>query len=753
MREAFDMVWRGRWMILGIAALVTAGTVLYALRMPSPTYPARALLLVDMPGATRAQGGEAPKALDVAYVDGVNPGSRNIANQVLILQQSQLIARRTAEWLAEMEVVPATGMPLSILYDDEGSKRSVEEIALVLQTGHLTAHQAGEETDGIWVEATSTDPEEAALIANRYAEEYVRRSREMSRQRITGSRVFLEGQVERRRQDLQEVEAQIEQQGRRGAVALDAETERVIEQIAALEAALDGARVEESIRTASLLALQQELQEIQPKLVQRTASGIEKKIQLTQEEIARLEHLVEQAHARDPSVAENADAGVEPLSEQIVRLKAHLNDLSEQYVDEAMAARGIDPQENGMAYIAQLNRQIVEEQVAISGLEAKQATLDKRLKDYSARLSSIPEQSRQLAQLHRAQQSTEQLYTRLVDMLQEVRIAEESEIGTARIIRPAGASYEPVQGGRWGVLAMGMCLGLLLGLMAAVARYRLDTRLHTPADVTDLDAEFLGVVPDMRPIIKERYQGKSVVTVQGREVSTRLMPLLAPLSPVSEAYRRLYIGLQFSRPDKVAQTVVVTSPEEGAGKTTTAINLAIAATQANRRVLIVDFDLRRPSIRSQLGLSSGMSLNELLLSDRDKPVDLEGCQTWIEDVYVIGATKPVAKPAKLLEAPQTQLMIDQFKAAFDLIIFDTPPALVATEALFLAARSDVSVVVAAAGSTATDALEQTIRDLRSVGVPFIGTVLNRFNPGRVYGYKYTYQYQYGGYGHYQDQSA
>jgi capsular exopolysaccharide synthesis family protein len=351
----------------------------------------------------------------------------------------------------------------------------------------------------------------------------------------------------------------------------------------------------------------------------------------------------------------------------------------------------------------------------------------------------------ELAQVRRAHRSTEQLYDRLTEQLQAVRIAEESEIGTAQVLRSAVAPETPQGGNGRTILILGGVLGLLLGVVVAVVRDKLDVRIHTPDDLEERAVPLIGVIPDLDAFATARYDGAEKTTVDGQAVSTALPVLLAPQSADAEAFRQLYVNLQFSRADTVIQTIVVTSAEKGAGKSTTAVNLALAAAQTGRRTLLIDADLRRPTLHALLGITGrgGPGLEEALRQPAETAA--AAAPTGADNLWALTTDTPSAGAGPLLRSPRMRAWLNALRADFDAIVVDTPPVFVASESVMIATQSDATVVVARAGSTAGDALDQTLDRLESLGAPVAGVVLNRFDPTYVYGYGATLKYSNRGY--------
>ena len=738
LHDMMRIVRRGKWTILLILLLVLSGVGGY-LAVAEPEYQSYTLLKIG------EQSSEGQDALQSGMVNALGPGDRTLANQVLILEQSMAIAEATIERLRSAEDT-GTG-PLTVLAVQDGEPTTTERLALLLHEEYLDVRVEGDNlTDAIRIAATSTNPDEAALIANFYAAEYMQRVREMSRRRIKAARLFLEQQLDKRDAELKSAEYQIEQyRDDKSAVALDAEAALAIERIANLEVRLDEARVELMTHRASLQKAEEELEEVRPKLIERVASTAKEEIEQLQKTINDLELRTEQIYLRNPDLRDDPDQNgdLRQLNDRIAQLKYRVNSLSEDYVEQVMAVGGSDPLRSdageGTAYVAQLNRRIASERIALSGAQARIAALEQRLAQYDYELRTLPEHSTRLAQLSRAQTSAAEGYKQLEARLQEVRMAEEAEIGMAEVIRPALVPLMPIRPNwKWSLL-LGTLLGLSLGLLVAVIRYKLDTRIYTPEDLRTHRFGVLGVVPDGSRIVPADGRRKRLGRGRGASGNGALLPAASDASPLlSEAYRRLHLSVVYSRPDKIVRTIMVTSSEPGAGKSTTALNLATTVARTGRRTLLVDADLRKPQLAKLLGQSSGPSLSDLLLSN---DLDTRHLATSIENVFAVTVREPVKDVDMVLSSSRMRDLLAKMEAQFDLIIFDTPPVLAVADAVFLGEQCDATVVVASAGHTEAEALRQTIEELQDAKATVVGTVLNRFDPTEASGYAgYTYHY-------------
>ena len=224
------------------------------------------------------------------------------------------------------------------------------------------------------------------------------------------------------------------------------------------------------------------------------------------------------------------------------------------------------------------------------------------------------------------------------------------------------------------------------------------------------------------------------MAVEGHQVSPALVALTRPFSPAAEAFRHLHAALQGSA---APQVLLVTGPEVGCGKSLIAANLAVTAAQSGRRVLLVDADLRRPSVHAYLGLGAAPALGEGIEAE-----NLIYWNTVVPGLFALTAKTPAKAPAELWGPDQAAQLLAGLRTAFDLVVIDAPPGLVAADAAFLAPHADAALLVAAADRTDADALEQVARELAGAGLAQIGTVLNRFDPDKSVAYRRTFGYRY-----------
>ena len=285
-----------------------------------------------------------------------------------------------------------------------------------------------------------------------------------------------------------------------------------------------------------------------------------------------------------------------------------------------------------------------------------------------------------------------------------------------------------------------------------------------------LGVPVLEAIPDLKKLIKDEMDGVSTVELGGRSVASELVTAHAPLSPASEAYRHLRTAVQFSRPDTLVRTVLVTSGGASEGKSTTASNLAVTFAQSGRRTVLLDTDFRRPRLHETFGTPPQPGLVQALRAGVTEKGALtrwlEGSfATGVENLYVVPtggvaveteAEGPgdgravVVNPAELLGSPETRQFLEALLEVADVVVIDTPPVLAATDAVLLSTQADATVLVASAGKTKAGDVEHALAHLDDVGAKVVGAVLNRFTLENALGYAYTYGHysRYGPYSKY-----
>lgn len=213
--------------------------------------------------------------------------------------------------------------------------------------------------------------------------------------------------------------------------------------------------------------------------------------------------------------------------------------------------------------------------------------------------------------------------------------------------------------------------------------------------------------------------------------STQLIALRDPRSPAAEAYRALRTNIQFSSLDKPLHTLLATSTAPDEGKTTTIANLAVTMAQAEQRVILVDCDLRRPSLHTLFGVDNTAGLTSLMLEEVDRiPVH----KTEVPGLLLLTSGPLPPRPADILGSKRMEAVIARLREQADIVLFDTPPVNAVTDAAVLATKVDGVLLVLRAGATKRDRAREARRLLDKVNANVVGAVLTDVKGEDSYSY-------------------
>jgi succinoglycan biosynthesis transport protein ExoP len=294
------------------------------------------------------------------------------------------------------------------------------------------------------------------------------------------------------------------------------------------------------------------------------------------------------------------------------------------------------------------------------------------------------------------------------------------------VVRPADTPIAPVSPRPKINLALGLLVGLALGVGAAVLRETLDTSVKSHDDVQQLTGALpLGVV------VEDPQAAKRPLIAQGDG-----------RGPRAEAFRQLRTNLQYVDVDHPPRMVVVTSALPDEGKSTTSINLASTLAQAGSRVVLVEADLRRPRATRYLGIEGAVGLTDVLAGQCRLDVAI---QSWGRDLFSVLPSGPLPpNPSEVLNSQHMQELLKILENLFEVVVIDSPPLLPVTDAAVLARAGDGAIIVVRHGHTTKEQLTRTVTSLQAVDARLLGTVLNRVpRKGPDAGY---YGYAYRAYG-------
>ncbi|MGC9504816.1 GumC family protein [Baaleninema sp.] len=263
---------------------------------------------------------------------------------------------------------------------------------------------------------------------------------------------------------------------------------------------------------------------------------------------------------------------------------------------------------------------------------------------------------------------------------------------------------------------MGAALGMFLGVGLALLVDRLRNVIYTSKEVKSISRlPLLGIIPLDKTLSLEAQLSSQ----EKHERQWRLS------SPAFEAFCSLYTNIRLLNPDTPVRSLTVSSPSLGDGKSTIAIHLAQAAAAMGQQVLLVDTDLRHPSLHARLGLANTRGLTDAIADSHLEVWDAIEQSSLENNLFVLPAGPIPIDPPRLLASQKMQLLMEQLQAKFELVVYDSPIVLGLSDTHLLAARTQGVVLVTGLGKLKRPFLEQSLEELKSLGTPLLGVVANR----------------------------
>ena len=365
--------------------------------------------------------------------------------------------------------------------------------------------------------------------------------------------------------------------------------------------------------------------------------------------------------------------------------------------------------------IAVLEKSIDETQKAIASIGNPLDPQNVNLPEF-ARL----ELTRLATQLSRDQTQ----YVILLRSQEDFRLAAARYTDNITISSPAETPQRPVKPRTALNTILGLISGVVLGVSTAFLLEYLDDTLKTSEDVEkELGLTTLGNIAPLGPI---------------KELRDGLVTASSPRSPVVEAYRALRTNLRFSSLDNPASTLLVTSAGPREGKSTTAANLGVVMAQAGKEIILVDTDLRHPTLHQIFQVPEGSGLSALLLEEAPD-VEAALTETEVKGLRLLTCGPMPPNPAELLGSERMAALVEELKTRADVVLFDSPPVLAVTDATVLATAVGGVVLVVDCGRTRNEVARRVKEALEKVDAHILGVVLNRQTGGRG-GYYYYYYY-------------
>jgi polysaccharide biosynthesis transport protein len=442
-----------------------------------------------------------------------------------------------------------------------------------------------------------------------------------------------------------------------------------------------------------------------------------------------------------------ASALLDKLREQQAALRIQIADLSTQF---------------GPAYpkITQLNNQLkeIDHQLqsetnkAVDHLKGQYLAALQRENMLRASFEKQKQEANKLNEsaieysiLKRDVDSNRTLYEGLLEKLKEAGVTAGLRSNNFRIINAARVPTSPSEPNIPRNLAFALVLGVISGVGLAFLLENLDNTVRTPEQAQAISGlPSLGMIPLGSKSAGHGATGKRLALTASKEV-VETVTQVRPQSQMAESYRALRTSLLLSNLGAPPKVIMVTSARPQEGKTTTSINTAIVLAQKGVRVLLVDADLRRPSIHKTLGMGPRSGLSNVLTGSATLQQTI-AISPILPNLSIMPAGTPPPNPAELLASSNMRDLIVELRELYDHIVIDTPPTLSVTDAVVLSPRADATILVIRSGQTTKQALRRSRDILMQVNAHVAGVLLNAVDlTSPDYYYYYEYQGKYGQY--------
>ncbi len=549
----------------------------------------------------------------------------------------------------------------------------------------------GESGNFIVLTVSDGDPILAMDIANTLAQKFVDYNLASKKEQTRTTLKILQEQLDLASRDLAESERREKQyKERTGIVRLTTEITDRIDKLAAVEAGRMSLEAE-------LKTLQDFLDEINNEELQGT--------------ISKLDMYLEAASY--PWTIPSANLAI--LKDELLKLRERRNSLSlkvtENHPDLIDIDISIDRMQDDILQALQKHSEVTEDKVEM---------LTKELDIYQSHLTNLPHEELELARLARDTKVNENVYTQVYTKYKEAQILEAAEIGDIRILDPAIQPEKPVNtNNRKKIMLLGIVSGLIMGVFASFLIEYMDTTIKNADDVKDnLKLTVLGTSPMID--FDESYEFFDYK--KAKEIDSMLVTHDYSPTPVGEAYRTLRTNIMFSGRSARHNSMVITSPAPGDGKSFTISNLSITLAQQGARVLLVDGDLRRGVLHNTFACPKSPGLTEIL-TDRANFIEIIN-ETHIPNLFLISCGSLIPNPSELLGSLRMRSFLEMAKGKFDIIFFDSPPLNRVTDAAVLGCQVDSVILVIRAETTDLKEARRSVEHLENVSANIMGVILN-----------------------------
>ncbi|MDD3626891.1 MAG: polysaccharide biosynthesis tyrosine autokinase, partial [bacterium] len=429
---------------------------------------------------------------------------------------------------------------------------------------------------------------------------------------------------------------------------------------------------------------------------------------------------------------------------KIIEVENQISELRSKISSRASSLYSASGSEYG--YLKDLFAEKISLNIEQLSLIGQNKALEEILKEYKTRYLSFPEKELEYYRLKRKVAVGEKIYSILLESYKQAQISEASVQTSIKVIDEAEPPTVPLPTNKTNIIVFSLIIGIVGSVISALLLENLDTTIKTGEEIEHLfKIPVIGYIPQIlresetEKLLKKFLPLKRVTTK--RIMAENLISKLEPHSPVSEAYRTMRTNFSYLMIDNPSKLFLITSSEPKEGKSITISNLAITFARNNQKTLLVDCDLRKPSIHRIFNLENRIGLTNYLITEisglklKDIIIPSE-----FQNLDIITCGKLPPNPAELLNSNRMIEFLNEVRGKYDIVLIDSPPVGAVTDASVLAPQCDSVLFVIKAASTARERVNHSLKLIQRSQVKTIAAVLNQIPVEGGYGYYYYYYY-------------
>lgn len=710
LRDLLRIIYKRKWWILSVAIVMLVVSTLNTL-METPQYRATTTIQIEKQAQRVVDYRDASGATEL-YDDG-----QFFQTQIELLR-SKALAERVMEALRlDLDRKPNAGAPATgaekatdpvaergdwigriLTTLRKRSEPSIKDTQLLDRESVVGALRGSMQVEPVpnsrlvRINVVGADPALAARVANAWADAYTKSNMERKVDASSYARTFLEQELAKSKIRLEESENSLVQYTRQKQIlSVDEKSNPLTQNFTDFSAALAKAEQDRIKNEANYDEIKRTLSSSRDLLENKALATF-------RESKAKLE-LEYQQQLRT----------YKPGHPSMQALQAQI-DLSEQRIQSESKAITGSVETTAKA--------------ALDSAIAQETRLRARVETSKRGILDVQDQGIRYNILKREVDTNREMYSGLLKNLKEVGVTAMVGTNNVSVVDKADVPLFPFRPDVFRGAMTGILLGLMAGLALAFVVEYMDDSIKFPDEVERFTGlPLIGVIPKV-----------NVSKSSPEDQATR-----EPRSALAEAYRSVRTALQFSTARGAPRTIVVTSCTKNEGKTTSAMALAVALSQMGRRVLIVDGDMRNPTLHQMFDTDHMSGLSNILSSDTE-PISVTR-KTDFPNLYLITAGPLPPNPAELLSGPGLVNLLDPGASHFDHIVIDAPPILGIADAIILCNQVDASLFVIESGKTRKAAIRNAIRRLRQSGTAPLGAILTKLGSDMtMYGYESDFYY-------------